>query len=150
MLRASVALLLLLPHLTGCFHHVPAAPASLPSGAEVSVGITDRGRVELAETMGPGVRRIGGSLVESNDTLLVVSVASVEYYELGFPARWAGERVEISRDLISEVRERRLSRSRTALFAAVIVAAGIAVSFLGLQGAGGDVESGQGGDPNQQ
>jgi hypothetical protein len=149
-LRASVALLLLLPQLTGCFHYVPASPAALPSGTEVSVGITDRGRVALTETVGPGVRRIGGNLVETTDTTLALAVSTVEYFDLAFPARWAGERVEIPRDLISDVQERRLSRSRTALMTAVIVVAAIGVTFLGITGFGGDVSGGEGGDPDQQ
>jgi hypothetical protein len=148
--RACVAIALLLPHTTGCFHYVPAAPATLPAGAEVSVGVTDGGRTALAETVGPDVLRIAGTVVESTDMALVLSVQSVAFAQLPVPAQWAGERVEISRDLLSDVRQRRISTTRTAVMAGIVTAAAVAVSFLGLRGFGTDPGGGESGGPPLQ
>ena len=57
--RARIALGLLLLQLTGCYQYVPVGTPQLPAGALVSVGLNDRGRVELADRIGPGVRTLG-------------------------------------------------------------------------------------------
>jgi len=139
--RSGVAVALLVPHLAGCFHYVPAGAAPLPGGTEVSVGITDRGRVALTEDVGPGVRRIGGRLLESTDTSIALAVTSVQYLDLDITARWAGERVELSRDHVGEIRERRLSRSRTWAAVGLAAAGLVASTLIAISGFGTDTGS---------
>lgn len=135
--RASVAIVLLIPHLSGCFHYVPVNHSATPNGIDVSVAITDRGRVELSPRLGHGVQRLRGQLLESTDTSLVLSVTSVQYVDTNVPAVWPTERMEITRDFVSDVRERRLSRSRTGIAAALLIAAAVAVSAMAITGFGG-------------
>jgi hypothetical protein len=137
-LRAGLALAMLTPQLTGCYTHVPVSTAAVPHGAEVSVLVTEPGRAALAEQVGPGVRRLGGGVLERTDTTLVLAVRSVEYLDLGVTARWAGERVEVGRDFVGELRERRLSRPRTGAMAAIVAAFAVAATFVSLTGSGGD------------
>jgi hypothetical protein len=137
-LRAGVAVLLLGVHLGGCFHYVPPMQSAPAPGAEITFGVTDRGRVELTPVFGPGLQRVGGRLLESTDTTLVLSVATVDYIDLGITARWAGERVEVRRDLIADVRERRFSAGRTAVAAVMATAVAVAVSLIAIRGFGGD------------
>lgn len=145
--RATVALTLLLPQLTGCFQYVQTGQTVLPVGTEVSVGITDRGRAELAERVGPGVRSFGGTIVQSTDTALALSVQTVEYLDLGVQVRWAGERLDLPREFIAEVRERRFSRGRT-LLAMGLAVAGVVVASLVAIAVDGGGEPGPGRPPN--
>lgn len=137
--RATIALGLLIPQLTGCYHYVPVMSPEMPSGIEVSVGVTDAGRMTLSERVGPGVRRIGGQVMAATDTSLVLSVKTVEYFDQNQPARWAGERLNLSRQFVSEIRERRFSRSRTILMAGLVAVAAVAASKLAIAGFGTDV-----------
>lgn len=136
-LRSCIALFLLSLQFAGCFRYVPITSAA-PTGAQVSLAINDAGRIALAEQIGPGVRRIHGQLREPTDSVIVVSLTSVEYFDLSAAARMAGERAEIPRRYVSEFRERRLSRSRTFLTAALVVAGLAAATLIGISGFGAD------------
>ena len=148
---AVLALLLLLSQLTACYTYVPVEVSALPPGAEVTMAVTDRGRVALTEAVGPGVRRIGGNVMSATDTSVVLAVSSVQHIDLGVPVRWAGERVVVSRDFVSEIREKRLSRSRTAIMVGLVLAGAVAASFVAIEGFGGDDPSNKppGGEPPQ-
>lgn len=150
--RALIALILLIPQLTGCYHYVPVSSIVLADDAEVVVGVTDRGRVELAEPVGPGVQRLGGRVLMQTDSSLVLSVMSVQYLDLAQPVKWKGERVEVMRDLTSEIRERRLSRPRTWLMLGIVAVGGFLASRIAIEGFGGDPVSNRpgGGEPGQQ
>lgn len=134
--RAGAALaLLLVPQLAGCFQHVGVPATGRPTGAEVAVSITDRGREVMTPLVGANVRRINGRVVSSTDTALVLAVTSVDHLR-GEPDRWGGENVAVPRDFISTVGERRLSRGRTAIVLGV-VAVGVAVaSRIAIEGFG--------------
>jgi hypothetical protein len=136
--RAALALLVLLPQLTGCYQYVPAGSQPLPRGAEVSVSLSDAGRVAMADEVGPGVRRIGGTLLQQGDTSVLLSVRSVEYLDLAVTAQWAGEEVEVPRRHIAELRERQLSRTRTWVTIGLVVAGLIASTFVAISGFGDD------------
>jgi hypothetical protein len=136
-LRAGLAVVLLVPQLTGCFRYVPVPSAEVPAGSQVQVGITDRGRVALTDAVGPGVRSLEGQVLARTDTSLVLSVSSVRYYDLGL-ATWAGEQVEVGTDYIDNLRERRFSRTRSWIAGAAVVGGLILASFIAISGFGGD------------
>lgn len=148
--RASIAILLLIPYLTGCFHYVPVNRSVVSNGTGVSVTITDRGRVALSERVGSGARRIDGQLVESTDTSVVLSVNSVDYIDASVSPLWTGQEVEIGRDFIGELRERRLSRPRTALMAGLVVVLAVVASTLAIRGFGTDNGTGSPPDDGAQ
>jgi hypothetical protein len=145
--RAAVAMVLLVPQLTGCFQYAPVQGVQVPTGAQVSVGLTDRGRVAMTEAVGPGVRSIEGQLLGQTDTSLVLSVSSVRYFDLGL-ATWAGERVEVGTDYIHDLRERRFSRTRTWIAGAAVAGGLILASFIAIRGFGGDGGSDRPGNGN--
>lgn len=144
--RAHVALVLLMVQLTGCYQYVPVGTPQLPAGALVSVGLNDRGRVELADRIGPGVRNLGGSIVTTTDSAMVLAVSTVDYMDVPVPVRWNGERVLLSREFLNEVRERRLSRSRSLIMAGVLTVGAVVVSTLALTGFGSSSETGRSGE----
>jgi hypothetical protein len=149
--RASIALGLLIPQLTGCFHYVPVASGEMPHGIEVSVAVTDAGRVALSEQVGPGVRQIGGQVMATTDSSLVLSVRTVDYFDQNGPIRWAGERLDLSRQFVGEIRERRLSRTRSLVMAGLAAIAAVAATKLAITGFGGDPGSDlPGGDSGNQ
>jgi len=136
--RGAVALVLLVPQLTGCFQFVPVSRSDIPGGAEVSLGITDQGRVALAEPVGPGIRRLDGRVVENGDTSLVLAVTSVRFIDLDVTMYRDGERVEIAHQHISEIRERRLSQSRSWIAAGLAAAGVAALLLISIVGFGGE------------
>jgi hypothetical protein len=119
----------LFPVATGCYTYRAIPGEAAAAGTPVSLDITDRGRVGLASDVGPGVRRIEGTLVGRTDSLLVVSVREVDLLN-GRSTRWSGETVRVPRDWVASVGERNFSRGRTwlaigaatALTAAAIIA----------------------------
>jgi hypothetical protein len=136
--RSGVALVLVAIQLGGCFRYVPVGGAPVPAGTRVSLAINDAGRVALAEEIGPGIRTIHGDLREATDSVIVVSLSSVEYYDLSVPARMAGESREIPRRYVSEFRERQLSRSRTWMTIGLVVAGLVVGSLIAITGFGTD------------
>lgn len=139
--RGAVAALLLLPQVTGCYRYVPVTAAVPSPGAEVALGISDRGRVALAGQVGPGARRLHGRLVHAPDSTYVVGLSSVEYLGAATPAKWSGEVISVSRDYVTDIRERRFSRGRSWLAAgilAVLAAAATTLAITGFGSEGGD------------
>jgi hypothetical protein len=136
--RGAVAALLLLPNVTGCYRYVPVTATAPPTGTEVSLGISDRGRVALAGQVGPGARRLRGRLVQAADSAYVVGLSSVEYLGVAAPAKWSGEVVSVSRDYVTDIAERRFSRGRSWIAAGVLVVLAAAVSTLAITGFGSE------------
>ena len=111
---------------TACYANVPLASAPT-AGTPVVLQVNDRGRLALAESMGPSVGEIEGVLTARSDSAYVVNVASVAYLN-GNRTKWSGESVTVRADLVNRAAERRLSRSRTTL--AVLVGVGAALAFI--------------------
>jgi hypothetical protein len=152
-IRAGIAVVLLLPYLSGCYQLVPVAGAALPGGAEASVTLTDLGRVALAPELGNGVRRLDGQVVESSDTSLVMSVRAVHYADVSGSWTWSGEPIAISRAHIAEARERRLSQTRSVLMVAAALVGVALTSLIVISGMGGDPPTDRvpgGNEPGQQ
>lgn len=124
--RATFAAALLLPSATGCYVSRPIYNGEPLPGTEVSLGLTDRGRVALADRLGPGALDVSGRLASATDSAYVVDVTRVAYIDGGRVAKWNGEAVSVAKNDVSRVAERRLSKSRSWL------AAGIAAGLLAL------------------
>ena len=136
--RAALAAVLLLPQVTGCYQYVPVTAAAPPAGREVTIDISDRGRVALANQLGPGARRVHGRILQAGDTAYVLGLSAVEYLGAASVAKWSGEVVSVSRDFVTDVRERRLSRSRSWLAAGLVVVLAAAVSTIAIIGFGSE------------
>jgi hypothetical protein len=129
------------PSLGGCYVTRPLAPPQLSPGMPLVLGVSDRGRVALGATLGPGVERIAGTLASRTDSALVLHVSAVEYRS-GERSRWGGERLTVGHDAVARMDERRLSRSRSWLAAGVAVAASVAFLTTVRLVAGGSEDGG--------
>ena len=128
----------------GCYTYAPVDTSlSVPAQREVAVEINDRGRFELNGSIGTSPKRVEGRLVRASDSTLTVAVQHVISVG-GERNDWAGEQVDLRRTGVSEVQERRFSRSRTILGVALTLGAVLAV-FLGTGLVGGGGGDGNGG-----
>lgn len=124
-LRGSV-LMVLTGIATGCYSTVPAASAPTP-GQVLVMELNDNGRVALGPSIGASATKVEGMLESRTDSAYTVKVRSVVYMN-GSNQRWTDEPLTIRTDLVRELRERKFSPSRTALFAAGSV--GAVVAFI--------------------
>jgi len=117
----------LMGFVSGCYTYspIPAAPAP---GTDVVVGLNDQGRVTLGQSVGPAAQQIEGKLRERTDSAYVLSVSSVSYFN-GGSNKWSGEPLTIGRTLVTDVKERQFSRSRTFVVVAAATAAFVGFVF---------------------
>lgn len=133
--------------LQGCYVYTPVYTSAPPTGESVVLNISDRGRVALGERLGPGVISIRGRVNSVAEEQLSLNVASVGYIS-GETSLWSGEAMSLSREYVSHVQVRKLSKSRTWMVVGattVVVGTFIAtrglLSFLtDLTGGGGEGE----------
>lgn len=111
----------------GCYTYAPAAREVSP-GMGVAYTLTDRGRVAVADQVGPGALRLEGTLLQNTGSEYVLAMARVRTLD-GSVSRWGGERVTLSHDHVANAFERKLSRSRTAITVAA-TAVGVTVFIL--------------------
>jgi hypothetical protein len=147
--RRSLALGALLPLVGGCYVYTPIAAA--PSvGSTVSFALTDAGRVALGRSIGEAARSLEGEVDSTNDSSYVLRVRSVTYIS-GQTNQWTGERLVVGRQQVTGAREKTLSKSRTALVAAVSVGGVVAfVATRGLLGGGNESQQNPGGTTGNQ
>lgn len=96
-------------------------------GSTISIGINDAGRVTLGGTIGPAIDEIEGRLVQQDSVGYTVAVSSVRFLR-GGEQSWTGERVQVTRAFVSEIKEKKFSKSRTAIISAV--ALGVVAVFV--------------------
>jgi len=117
---------------SACYSYVPVTVSPVP-GQEVALVITDRGRVALNERVGPDVDEIRGTLVDKTDSSYMLTMSEAVTLRRA-STKWTGESVSVPITLVSGVREKRLSRTRSWLAAggatAVVVAFIATRSFL--------------------
>ncbi len=140
--RATTAMVVLAVHLGACFRYAPADFATVSTGAELLVSITEQGRTELREVLGPGAERVDGRLLSHTDEDLVLSVASIRHVDLREPVPWNGESVTIPRALVGRVQERSLDRTRSLLVGGLVVVGAVLASLISLTGGGDAGENG--------
>ncbi len=121
----AIAVLAVLPCAGGCYYYVPVSNSSTgsdvpPVGDHIAFDLTDRGRAELANRLGPGILRLEGTLTQEESSGYSMAVWRVSQIG-GVSSRWSGEIVTINRDFVGSVLERRLSRQKTILVSAATV-----------------------------
>jgi hypothetical protein len=136
-IRAAFAGALLLPTLTGCYTYRPIWTGEPVPGSVITFGLTDRGRVALSDRLGPGARNVTGMLTSATDSAYIVSVSRVTYIDGDRVAKWNGEAVGVSRQDISGVAERQLSKSRSWLAAGIIAGALAVATAVVIKGTAG-------------
>jgi len=122
---------------SSCYAYLPTMPNVRPlPGSEVQLGLTDSATVVLASSVGPSVGTITGRLAADSGDMYVLSVTKTERRD-GIESDWRGERLAISRALVTSVATRRFSPGRTILFSALTSGALVAIAeaFAGGGGA---------------
>lgn len=143
--RAIAGVLLALMSVTACYQNVPLSSAAAAPRTRVVLDLNDRGRVGMGERLGAEVASVEGRLERASDSVIVVQITQIVDLR-GASTKWAGESVDVRRDYVSNVRERRFSRVRTAIVAGVVVVAlGALIATRGLFGLGGS-DDGKGSD----
>ncbi len=108
---------------------------------DVSLDLTDAGRISAANQLGPEVRSVTGRIVSSTETDVTLAVRDVSYLR-GQETHMSGESVTFKRTELSAATERQFSASRSLLLAgAILVAAGVFVGTRGLIGQGGSSQT---------
>lgn len=133
--RRALAAAVLLQQ-AGCYVNAPMVGQSLAPGQRYTFELTDRGRVDLADRLGPSVESVEGTLVETADGSYQLRVFSVK--SIGAPAsHWSGERVAIPESGVARTFNRRLDKGRTTIAVAVaVVSIGTFIATRGLFGFG--------------
>jgi hypothetical protein len=134
--------------LVGCYTLQPTGGAVPEVGKVIGLEINDAGRVALGGAMGPSIGQIEGRLVQKDNSEYVVAVTAVHLLRGGEQV-WRGEAVHIKSEFVSSVSERRFSKSRSAILAAVGVGAIAIIASRSLLGLGDQDPGKQPGDTSQ-
>jgi hypothetical protein len=112
----------LLAATSGCYRYAPAEPTAVAPDAEIRVTLNDEGyRTVLPQAAPVGRRTVEGRMVGLVPDSLIMSVWIGEAYR-GTPFETTYQRVPIPRSDVLLVEDRQLSKGRTALLAAGVVA----------------------------
>jgi hypothetical protein len=131
--------------LGACHRYEPVTAATVARGSNVAVSLTDYGTANLGRLLGMGVGTVEGNLVSVSDSAYTLTVQVVRQRN-GVETFWRGEQVAIPRTDVAEIRQRRLSRSKSALATVAVLAAafGAVEAFIGT-GSGSPLPGGSGG-----
>jgi len=119
------AALLPLVFAAGCYQYVPVNHAGLAPATPVSVDLSSRGTVNVASKIGDNVVAVEGNVTEANESSLTIALLAVRRRGQNDVATWNGESITLSSGDIDEVRQRQLSRSRTAVASTALTAASV-------------------------
>ena len=122
----GAALVAVLQVVGGCYTSTRLEPGGGTRGQNVTVELSDRGRVALGDALGPFPFRVSGRLTAVSESTLALAVRNVESIR-GQASTWTGEEVALPRSGVSGVQSRRLDRGRTALLAGSLLAGIIAL-----------------------
>ena len=136
-----------LPLLAGCYTYMPIATLRPEPGTNLSLVLSDEGRMQSARQVGPYAMRIEGSLVQATADDLTLAVSEVVDVR-GTHSKWTGEPVSLPRSYVLMTYQKKFSGSRTALLAAAAVGGIVAlIASRNLLGLGGNGDTGQGPPP---
>jgi hypothetical protein len=133
--------------LSACYSNVPIQLSTAQPNTKLVVALTDAGSDSLARYLGPGVETVGGKLLQNTDAGVSLAVTQVTMRS-GAEQFWKGETVALPKYSIGTVQERKLSKPRTLLLSAAIVALGFTVKLSGV-GSSNSGKSGGGGGHTQ-
>lgn len=113
----------------GCYSYLPVQSAP-PAGKDtdrVAIVVNDRGRVLLADRVGPLVEQIEGRIDKRENGSITMAVYRVKDVR-GDYSSWTGEPVQIPDEAVLGYRPRKISKFKTALFIGAV--AGLIVATL--------------------
>lgn len=149
-MRARLSLAFL-PVLAGCYTYTPIATLQPAPGTNLSLVLSDEGRMQSMRQVGPYAMRIEGELLQATSDDLVLAVSDVVDIR-GTRSKWTGESVSLPRSYVTMTYQKQFSRSRTAVLATAALGGIVAlIAARNLLGIGGSGETGQTPpDPNGQ
>jgi hypothetical protein len=127
-------LVVLAPWACACYGYYPPAAPAPGVGAQVALTLNDAGSAELARLVGPAAEVLEGRISSDTGAFVVLSMTRVRQHD-GSEITWKGERIAVSKTLVSTMRERRFSRGRTGL-ATALVSGGLAAAITAFGGNG--------------
>jgi len=134
---------------TGCYEYGPMPQARGNGRQTVELLLNERGRADFVDRIGPDALSLEGVLVERRDSTVAIDISSVRYINQSV-TKWTGERLVVVNGQLRDIRNKRLSVSKTgfAIGSAIggLVAFIVTRSLLG----GGDSPPAGGGLPGEQ
>jgi hypothetical protein len=131
-----------LPVLAGCYSYLPVATLQPAPGTNLSLVLSDEGRMQSVRQVGPYAMRIEGELLQATPEDFVLAVSDVVDIR-GTRSKWMGESLSLPRAFVMTTYEKRFSRSKTALLAAAVAGGIVAIiASRNLLGIGGSGDSG--------
>jgi hypothetical protein len=114
--------------LTGCYVYHPITTNAASTGKYVRAELTDAGTASMTPAIGSNAVWIEGEVQEANANGLTIALRAINRRDFG-ESTWNGETVSLNAGDIRTLRERSLSRGRTATAASLISAGGIGVIY---------------------
>jgi hypothetical protein len=128
-----------LPVLAGCYTYLPVATLQPAPGTNLSLVLSDEGRMQSVRQVGPYTMRIEGELLQATPEDFVVAVSDVVDIR-GTRSKWTGESVSLPRSYVMMTYEKQFSRSKTVLLATAVAGGIVAIiagrNLLGFGGSG--------------
>jgi hypothetical protein len=135
--------------LAGCYTYAPATLETVPAGAKVRALLSTEAQVDLRDRVGIDARELEGSLVERDESKILLAVR-VPPPATGFSTGEAVfQRIDIARQDVLRVDVRKVDGPRTALFIGGIAAAATAGVAAALQGSNPGDPGGNGPGPEE-
>lgn len=135
------------PIVAGCYTYTPLTTLQPAPGTNLSLLLSDEGRMQTARQVGPYTMRIEGQLLSATPADYVLAVTDVVDIR-GTRSKWTGESVPLPRTYVAMAYEKRFSRGKTALLASAVTAGIVAIiASRNLLGLGGNGDTGQGPPP---
>lgn len=134
----------------GCYTYVPRQPAApVATGRRYQAELTDSGVVTMTSQLGPGVYLLDGRLIAANEQTITLAANTLTSRRTGIEQFWNGEPVVLPRSAVALLRERVLSKGRSAAVAA-LAAGAVAILYAGFSTRGFGVGGGGRGGGNGQ
>ena len=138
--RLCVAVVVL-PLLAGCYNLTPIATLQPAPGTKLSLVLTDEGRMNTAQQVGPYTMQIEGTLLQATESNYVLAVTDVVDIR-GSHSKWTGETVPLPRSYVMTTYEKRFSTPKTVFLVGTVAAGFMALvasfNLFGFGGSGGD------------
>jgi hypothetical protein len=136
------SVMILFANLLACTEYIPVRGAlDVGSAPEVRVDLSDQGRLNVSQSIGPRVNRLEGVLQSMNDSSLTLSVRKVQR-EGGIEDSYQDLQLTLSSRDYDTLEKGRVSKPRSLLLAGSIIVS----AFLIARGAG-DISGGRTGGP---
>ena len=135
---ARLGALGLLFMLAACYTQLPlATPLPVPE-QRIVAQVTDTGVLAMSNALGPGAQEVEGIVATADATAWDLRMLRVDYRG-GSSVTWNQEVVRFPRSALSQANERRFSKGRSWLMAAIVTSTALlAGKFLGIIGGGDD------------